>query len=155
MANRLPLVLSNGQLENLQTGDILSTNITGSAASASSVPYSGITSFPTQGINSQTGTTYTFTAADGTYAGQIGNFVLLSNAATITATMSPNSSVAFPVGTTITLVQYGAGKVTITAGAGVAINSQGGFKSIGAQYVAVSLIQTATDTWLLLGSLIS
>ena len=69
--------------------------------------------------------------------------------------MPPNSSVAFPTGTQIDCIQVGAGKVTLAQGAGVTINSKSSNKAIGAQYVGVSLIKTATDTWYLLGDLIA
>lgn len=105
-------------------------------------------------INAQTGTTYTFVLADGSGAGGQ-PLVTLSNASAITATVPPNSSVAFPVGTQIDVAQLGAGKVTLAQGSGVTINSASGNKAISAQYVAVSLIKTATDTWLLIGSLIA
>lgn len=69
-------------------------------------------------INAQTGTTYTFVAGDAA------NTVTLNNAAAITATVPPNSVVAFPIGTQIDVVQLGAGKVTLAQGAGVTINSK-------------------------------
>lgn len=105
-------------------------------------------------INVQTGTTYTFVLADGSAAG--GNpLVTASNASAQTYTVPPNSSVAYPVGTQIDLVQLGAGKVTLAQGAGVTINSDSGNKAIAAQHVGVSLIKTATDTWVLIGNLIA
>jgi hypothetical protein len=104
-------------------------------------------------INAQTGTTYTFVLADGSAAG--GNpLVTLSNASAITATVPTNASVAFPVGTQIDAMQLGAGKVTFAAAGGVTINSKSSNLSIGAQYVGVSLIKTATNTWQLIGDLI-
>lgn len=69
-------------------------------------------------VNTQTGTSYTFVAADAA------NIVTLNNAAAITVTVPPNSSVAFPIGTQIDVVQLGAGKVTLAQGAGVTINSK-------------------------------
>ena len=105
-------------------------------------------------INAQTGTTYTFVLADGSGAG--GNpLVTASNSSPQTYTVPPNSSVAFPIGTQIDLMQQGAGKVTLAQGSGVTIHSKAGNLSISAQYVGVSLIKTATDTWTLLGDLIA
>lgn len=66
--------------------------------------------------NSQTGTTYTFVIGDA------GQNVDLSNAAAITATIPPHSSVAYPVGTLLYWRQWGAGAVTIAAGAGVTLD---------------------------------
>lgn len=105
-------------------------------------------------INAQSGTTYTFVLADGSAAG--GNpLVTASNASAQTYTVPTNASVAFPVGTQIDLMQQGAGKVTVAAAGGATINSKSANLSISAQYVAVSLVKTATDTWTLLGDLIA
>ena len=98
-------------------------------------------------INAQTGTTYTLVLTD------VAKIVTLSNASAITLTVPPESSVAWPAGTTIVLAQLGAGTVTIAAGAGVTINSAGGALDIGAQYGAVTLLKTGTNTWLLIGNL--
>jgi hypothetical protein len=97
--------------------------------------------------NAQTGTTYTFVLTDGF------KFVTFDNANAITVTIPTNASVEFPAWTQIDCQQIGAGKVTF-GGAGVTINSVGSNKSIAAQWVAVSLIKTATNTWTLIGNLI-
>lgn len=103
----------------------------------------------TRTINPQTGTTYTFVLAD---AGKICEF---SNAAAITVTVPPNSSVAFPVGTQIEVTQTGAGKLTLAQGSGVTITSLASYKAIAGQYASATLYQRATDTWQLSGSLIA
>jgi hypothetical protein len=95
-------------------------------------------------INAQTGTTYTLALADA------GVIVALANAAAITVTVPPNSSVAFPIGTTIELIQDGAGLVTVAAGAGVTIKNAGRLKLNGQDYAA-TLVKRATDTWNLIG----
>ena len=105
-------------------------------------------------VNTQTGTTYTFVLTDGS-ANSLEPLVTFGSASATTVTVPPNSSVAFAVGTQIDCLQLGSGKVTFAQGAGVTINSQGTNKAIAAQYVAVSLIKTATDTWVLIGSLIA
>jgi hypothetical protein len=99
-------------------------------------------------INAQTGTTYTLLLIDS------GALVTFANAAAIAVTIPTNAAVAFPIGTQIDCEQILAGKVTF-GGAGVTINSIGGYKSIGAQWTGVSLIKVATDTWNLLGDLIT
>ena len=67
-----------------------------------------------------------------------------------TLTVPPNSSVAFPVGTSITVLQTGAGQTTITAGAGVTINATPGLK-LRTQWSLAVLIKRATDTWVVAG----
>ena len=70
-------------------------------------------------------------------------------------TVPPNSSVAFPAGTQIEIIQTGAGAVTLAQGSGVTINSEAGNKKLGGQHVGVTLLKTATDTWQLMGDLTS
>ena len=98
-------------------------------------------------INAQTGTTYTFVLTDG------GKLVTASNGSAQTYTVPPNSSVAFPTGTTITIIGIGAGKVTLAQGSGVTINSKDSEKAIDGQHASVTIIKTATDTWQLIGAL--
>lgn len=69
-------------------------------------------------------------------------------------TVPTNATVAFPVGTQITIVSIGAGQVTIVPAAGVTINSAGGALKLRVQYSSGTLIKTATDTWLLVGDII-
>lgn len=104
---------------------------------------------PNQSIRANTNTTDTFVLADNQ------GLVTSSNAALQTLTVPPNSSVAFPIGTHIDVIQKGAGKVTIAQGAGVTINSAGGNKSISGQYVGVTLIKESTNVWYLVGNLIT
>lgn len=70
-------------------------------------------------------------------------------------TVPPNSSVAFPVGSQVTVLQTGAGQTTIVAGSGVTINSAGGYLKIASQWSAVTLIKRATDTWVAVGALVA
>ena len=70
-------------------------------------------------INAQTGTTYTTVLADD------GKLVTCDNASPIALTIPPASSVAYGIGTQINIMQLGAGQVTITAGAGVTLRSDG------------------------------
>jgi len=98
-------------------------------------------------INAQTGTTYTLVLAD------VAKIVTLSNSSAITLTVPPESSVAWPTGTTIVLAALGTGTVTISPGSGVTINSAGAAVDIGAQYGVATLLKTGADTWLLFGNL--
>jgi hypothetical protein len=102
------------------------------------------------GINAQTGTTYTTVLADN------GKLITQSNASAITTTIPPNSSAAYPVGAQINVTQFGAGQVTFAQGAGVTIVSTGASASapkLRAQYSTATAIQTATDTWLVVGDI--
>lgn len=95
---------------------------------------------------------YTLAIGDANTAQQATNG---STAATIT--VPTNASVAFPIGTVITITQTGAGKIQIAAAGGVTITSSvsGGFVSgttgCRAQYSTITLMQTAANTWVLGG----
>jgi hypothetical protein len=69
-----------------------------------------------------------------------------------TLTVPTNSSVAFPVGTRIHVVQTGSGQTTITPAGGVTVNGTPGLKTR-AQWSAVTLVKRATDTWVAFGDL--
>jgi hypothetical protein len=78
--------------------------------------------------------------------------VEMSVATANTLTVPPNSSVAFPVGTQINVLQTGAGQCTITPGAAVTVNGTPGLK-VRTQWSYVTLIKRATDTWVVVGDL--
>lgn len=65
-------------------------------------------------------------------------------------TVPLNSSVAFPVGSQINILQTGSGQTTVVAAVGVTINATPGLK-IRAQWSYATLIKRATDTWVLVG----
>ena len=98
-------------------------------------------------INAQTGTTYSVVLSDD------GKLLTCDNAASIAVTIVPNSSVAFGIGTQINIMQLGAGTVTITAGAGVTLNSDGAKLKTNAQYAVATCAKIATDTWVVVGNL--
>jgi hypothetical protein len=103
------------------------------------------TAFAAVSLNNQTGTTYTFVLSDAN-----NTVVSLTNSSAITATVPPNSSVAYPIGAILQLFQGGAGQVTVAAGSGVTINYTPGLK-LRAQNSFATLIQTSANTWLLSG----
>lgn len=98
-------------------------------------------------LNAQVGTTYTFVLADAN-----GKVVTLSNAAAIALTVPTNAAVAIPIGTVISLIQLGAGQVTIS-GAGVTLRAPSGLK-IRTQYSMATLVKIATDEWVVSGDVV-
>lgn len=94
-----------------------------------------------------TGTTDTLVYAD------MGGVVEFQNGSATTCTVPPNSSAPFPVDTIINLFQYGAGQVTVAAGAGVTVRSAGSRLKLTGQYSAASLRKRATDEWWLFGDI--
>jgi hypothetical protein len=105
-----------------------------------------IAQIPFVATNALTGTTYTTVLADQ------GKLVELNNASAITLTVPANSSVAYPTGTQINLLQTGAGQVTVAGAGGVTVNATPGLK-LRAQWSAGTLIKRGTDTWVLIGDL--
>jgi hypothetical protein len=91
-------------------------------------------------MNDQTGTSYTLVLTDN------GKDVRCTNAAAVTLTVPPNSSVAFPVGSVVLFSQGGAGAVTATAGVGVTLRAANGAATT-AIYAGRGLEKTDTDTW--------
>lgn len=98
--------------------------------------------------NQQTGS-YTLVLTDGYDVGVAMNVGSANN-----LTIPPNSSVAFPVGTSILVYQEGAGLTSMVAGVGVTIlkRSPLTLNSAG-QYAMWTIIKRATDTWILTGDL--
>ncbi len=84
-----------------------------------------------------------------------GNHVYHSDATPRAWTVPPNSGVAFPIGTMITLVNDSSGAVTVTQGAGVAIIQAGsgaaGNRTL-AQNGVATLIKVAAARWFISGA---
>ena len=85
--------------------------------------------------------------------GDHGKLLTLDNGSAITLTVPPNSSVAFPIGAEVTIVQKGAGQVTIAAGSGVTLYAADNELKTRVQYSSAVLTKIATDTWLVAGDL--
>jgi hypothetical protein len=80
------------------------------------------------------------------------DLVEINSASANNLTIPLNSSVAFPIGTQINVLQTGAGQTTITATGGVTVNATPGLK-LRAQWSGCTLVKRATDTWVALGDL--
>jgi len=118
------------------TGDIL----TASAAN-------GLVAFT---LNDQTGTSYTPVLTD-----QYQVLITRSNAGASTLTIPTNASVAFPVGTVITVLNKGAGAVTISGAGGVTVASAGATSAspVLNQYKSAAFIQVAANSWYVVGAI--
>ena len=91
---------------------------------------------------------YTLLLTDG------GKVVEMTSASANTLTIPLNASAAFTVGTSIFVLQAGAGQTTIAGAAGVTVNSYVGLKLIG-QWAGCTLIKRATNTWVAVGGLVA
>ncbi len=101
-----------------------------------------IDDIPTPRINAQAGN-YTAVLAD------VNSVTIdMTSASANTFTIPTNASVAFPVGSSLTVFRSGAGVTTIQATTGVILNgTSGGSRLIEGQYQGVLLQKKATDTW--------
>ena len=114
-----------------------------------------------------TGVVYTQTLNTPSFAGNAyslaltdqGDILLASNGATAgTINIPTNGSVAFPIGTQITIIQTGAGQLTIqaTTPATTTINSTGASSvapKLRVQNSSATCIKTGTDTWYVVGDI--
>jgi hypothetical protein len=80
------------------------------------------------------------------------NLVEMDNASATTLTIPLNSAVAFPVGTSIDILQTGVGQVTIAGDAGVTVNATPGLK-LRTRWSSATLFKRATNTWVVYGDL--
>ena len=119
------------------TGDVLSSTM-----------YNSLTAFTIGAAN--TGD-YTAVSAD-----QYQVLELMNKATAIAFKIPTNASVAFPIGTCITVLNIGAGTCTISAvtSGTTTVLSAGAVAAAPtlAQYKSAACIKTATDTWYVVGA---
>jgi len=120
------------------TGDVLTSNM-----------FNGLVAFT---LNAQTGTTYTAVSTD-----QYQVLVTMSNASANAFKIPTNASVAFAVGTVITVMNIGAGLTTISAvtpGTTTVLSAGATAASpTVAQYKSAVCIKTGTDAWYVVGAI--
>jgi hypothetical protein len=93
-------------------------------------------------IVTEAGTTRTLTASDN------GKIINCTSGSAVTITCATG----LPVGFNCTIIQGGAGKVTVAAGAATLNSYSGLFSSMG-QYAVISLISPVADTFIAAGNL--
>jgi hypothetical protein len=103
------------------------------------------TDFAVQNNNSQTSTSYTLALSD------VGRVIEGNNGSAITFTVPPVSQVAWSVGASMKVFQQGAGQITMAAGAGVTLRSDGGKLKTAGQYAVIDLRMRANDEWVISG----
>ena len=120
------------------TGDVLSAAM-----------FNGLTSFTIGAANT---TDYTAVSAD-----QYQVLEIMNKATAIAFKIPTNASVAFPVGTAITVLNIGVGACTISAvtSGTTTVLSSGAVPAAPtlAQYKSAVCIKTATDTWYVVGGI--
>lgn len=118
------------------TGDVLSAAM-----------FNGLVAFT---LNSQSGATYTLASTD-----QYQVLVLTTNASTKTVSIPTDATYNFPVGTAVTILNTGAGLLTINAvTSGTTTVTSAGASSAAptvGQYKAGVAIKTAANAWTVIG----
>jgi hypothetical protein len=102
---------------------------------------------PSQTTISQKTDSYTLSALT-----ERDTLIEMGKATAQTLTIPTNATVAFPVGTSIDILQTGAGQVTIAGASGVTVNATPGLK-LRTQWSSATLFKRATDTWVIFGDL--
>jgi hypothetical protein len=77
----------------------------------------------------------------------------VNSSSAITLTIPSNASVPFPINTEVAIIREGSGTVSIAPGSGVTLLSTDSKRKIKGQYSSAALLKTASDTWLLIGSI--
>ena len=95
-----------------------------------------------EGIITEAGTARTLSAADN------GKIINCTSGSAVTITCASG----LPVGFACTIIQSGAGKVTLAAGAAI-LNSYSGLLSAAGQYAVISLISPVADEFIAAGNL--
>ena len=120
------------------TGDVLTSGM-----------FNGLTSFTVGTANTAD---YTAVSAD-----QYQVLEIMNKATAIAFKIPTNASVAFPIGTALTVLNIGAGACTISAvtPGTTTVLSAGGTAAAPtvAQYKSAVCIKTATDTWYIVGGI--
>jgi hypothetical protein len=138
---------ASGALDDLQLAALQVTTVTPSAG----VVFSDGTQTK-EGVQSRTPiiqktASYTLSALT-----ERDSMIEMGSASPLTLTVPTNATVAWPVGTSIDILQTGAGQVTIAPAAGVTVNGTPGLK-LRTTWSGVTLFKRATDTWVVYGDL--
>jgi hypothetical protein len=80
------------------------------------------------------------------------SIIEISKGSATTLTIPADSTVNYPVGTTLDIIQTSSGQVTIAGAGGVTVNATPGLK-LRTQWSSVTLLKRASNTWLVFGDL--
>jgi hypothetical protein len=139
-------------------GDVIIDNsgsslrVTGLAKFDSTVTFTTTTFF--QGLLTNYNVYNTQTASYTLVLSDASKIVEMNVSTANTVTVPTNASVAFPIGTEITIMQYGGGVTTIDNASGVTINSKSNARIIANRYTGATLIKRGTDEWYLIGNIV-
>ena len=139
--------------DSVTTAKILNSNVTTAKIADANVTTAkladkSVTSAKLGALSVSSGSSaYTFVLADAE------TIYVYSSASAATLTIPLNSTVAFPVGTQLNVIQYGNGQATIACASGATLVSEGSKFKTKAQYAIATAIKTETNVWVLVGNL--
>ena len=102
---------------------------------------------PSRTVIQQKTDSYTLSSLD-----ERDDLIEISKATATTLTIPLDSTLNYPVGTSIDILRSGDGDVTIAGAAGVTVNGTPGLK-LRAQWSSATLFKRAADSWLVIGDL--
>jgi hypothetical protein len=143
------LTQSSASSTYLTQSSAASTYLTQTSAASSYAPLSSTTTIT---INNATLTSnnYTLLLTDA------GKVIEINSSSANTITIPTNTVVAFPIGSTLDIIQTGTGQTSIVGADGtVILQSPGGKVKLTSQYSAVTIYKRSTNTWALMGDLSS
>lgn len=80
------------------------------------------------------------------------NIIEVDSVSATTVTIPPDSSLNFPVGASLDVIQINTGEVTIAAGAGVTVNATPGLK-LRTRWSSCTLLKRSSNSWIVYGDL--
>ena len=136
------------------TGTVTAPAITATGlltASASGIAFTDGTQtkegVPSRTPISQKSAAYTLTALT-----ERDNLIEVSSASAVAVTIPADSTLNYPIGTSIDILQTGVGQVSIAGASGVTVNATPGLK-LRTQWSSASLLKRAANTWIVMGDL--
>jgi hypothetical protein len=93
------------------------------------------------GVNTQSGVSYTLIANDN------GRVIVFTNGSAVTLTVPSGLGAGF----SCSVVQYGAGQVTVAAGSGATLRLRGSTNKTGGQYAIASLLSVVANEYIFAG----
>jgi hypothetical protein len=80
------------------------------------------------------------------------DLIEMSSASAVTLTIPTDSTLDFPIGTSLDVLQTSTGQVTIAGAGGVTVNATPGLK-LRTQWSSATLFKRAANTWVVFGDL--
>lgn len=141
------VAFSEGTLDDLAMGALEVTTITPSSGVIFSDGTQTKEAVPSRTVIQQKTDSYTLSSLD-----ERDDLIEISKATATTVTIPLDSTLNYPIGTSIDILRTGAGDVTIAGDAGVTVNGTPGLK-LRATFSSATCFKRAADTWLVIGDL--